>query len=61
MEYGKGYIDGLSLALTAILAVHYVPNSYEEIKGILERAISDMEKLQDRKLRVIEALQDGNK
>ena len=61
MEYERGYIDGLSLALTAIHTVYYVPNSYEEVEEILEKAISNMEELRDLKLRVAEALQDGNK
>lgn len=50
MEYGKGYIDGLNLAIVALNTVHYDPSKYEEVKAILEKSIANMEKLQDMRL-----------
>lgn len=43
MDWNKGYMDGLTLALLAVDRVHARPEDYEEVKELLKKFIAECE------------------
>lgn len=50
MEYNRGIIDGLTLALVALNTAHFNPESYEEVKAVLEKRLKSAEEDNEQRL-----------